>query len=235
MEFDNLLYTGKAKDIYEYEEEDKVVVKFRDDITAGDGEKKDNFKGKGECNSLISSKLFEVLEEKGVDTQFIKYLGDGAILSKKLKMIPLEVIARNLATGSLLRRFPFQDKQVLNPPIIQMDFKNDEYHDPMLNDDITIALKIATKEELNQIRDITRKINQILSEFLKTKGIVLVDFKLEFGKDKNRNIVLGDEISPDTCRFWDEKTFETLDKDIFRKGEGDVMDIYEKVCKMIVD
>jgi len=231
----NLIYAGKAKDVYEAEKQDEVIVVFRDDITAGDGEKKDNLKGKGHCNSLISSKLFEVLEENNVKTQYIKLIETGAILSKKLKMIPLEVIARNIATGSLLKRFPFEKNQKLNPPIIQMDFKNDEYHDPMLNDEIAISLNIASRYELDEIRKITLQINKILSKFLKEKGILLVDFKLEFGKDEDGNIVLGDEISPDTCRYWDIETLETLDKDSFRQGHENVMDIYEQVCSMIVD
>ena len=229
-----LIYAGKAKDVFETEKEDEVIVIFRDDITAGDGAKKDNLQGKGYCNSLISSKLFEVLEENSISTQYIKLIEAGSMLSKKLDMIPLEVIARNIATGSLLKRFPFKENQDLNPPIIQMDYKNDEYHDPMLNDEITIALDIATKEELDKIRKITLMINEILSKFLKEKGILLVDFKLEFGKDKNGNIILGDEISPDTCRYWDINTLETLDKDSFRQGQDNVMDIYEQVCSMIV-
>ncbi|MBF4469682.1 MAG: phosphoribosylaminoimidazolesuccinocarboxamide synthase [Methanobrevibacter arboriphilus] len=231
----NLIYAGKAKDVYETEKQNEVIVAFRDDITAGDGEKKDNLKGKGHCNSLISSKLFEVLEENSVKTQYIQLIETGSMLSKKLEMIPLEVIARNIATGSLLKRFPFEENQKLDPPIIQMDYKNDEYHDPMLNDEITIALGIATQEELDEIRSITLKINKILSGFLKEKGILLVDFKLEFGKDEDGNIVLGDEISPDTCRYWDIETLETLDKDSFRQGQDNVMDIYDQVCSMIVD
>ncbi|MBZ9570691.1 phosphoribosylaminoimidazolesuccinocarboxamide synthase [Methanobrevibacter sp. TMH8] len=230
-----LIYAGKAKDVFETENSDEVIVDFRDDITAGDGAKKDNLQGKGHCNSLISSKLFEVLEENNINTQYIKLIKTGSMLSKKLDMIPLEVIARNIATGSLLKRFPFEKNQKLDPPIIQMDYKNDEYHDPMLNDEISIALGIATQKELDEIKKITLKINEVLSKFLKEKGILLVDFKLEFGKDKDGNIVLGDEISPDTCRYWDINTLETLDKDSFRQGQENVMDIYEQVCGMIVD
>ena len=230
-----LKYAGKAKDIYETQKENEVIVAFRDDITAGDGDKKDNLKGKGNCNSLISSKLFEVLEENGVKTQYIKLIETGSMLSKKLEMIPLEVIARNIATGSLLKKFPFKENQKLNPPIIQMDYKNDEFHDPMLNDEITIALGLASQEELDEIRKITLKINNILTNFLKEKEILLVDFKLEFGKDSEGNIVLGDEISPDTCRYWDIHTLKTLDKDSFRQGQNNVMDIYEQVCGMIIN
>ena len=233
--YKNLIYAGKAKDIYETEKDNEVIVKFRDDITAGDGEKKDNLPGKGNYNSLISSKLFEVLEENGINTQYIKLLENGAMLSKKLTMIPLEVIARNIATGSLLKNFPFEKNQKLDPPITQMDYKNDEYHDPMINDEIAIALGIATQKDLDEIRHVTLRINEVLSKFLKEKGILLVDFKLEFGKDNEGSIVLGDEISPDTCRYWDINTLETLDKDSFRQGQDNVMDIYNQVCSMIVD
>ena len=230
-----LIYSGKAKDVYETDHSDKVVVKFRDDITAGDGEKKDSLQLKGYYNSIISSKLFEVLEGEGIKTQFIELIKPGEMLSHKLKMIPLEVITRNIAAGSLLRKFPFEDKQVFEPPIIQMDYKNDGFHDPMLNDDISIALNLATKEELDAIREITLKINKTLKEFLANKGVSLVDFKIEFGYDENQNIVLGDEISPDTCRYWDIKTCDVLDKDLFRKGEFGVMDAYKKVASMILD
>ncbi|MDR0900224.1 MAG: phosphoribosylaminoimidazolesuccinocarboxamide synthase [Methanobrevibacter sp.] len=235
MDSKKLIYAGKAKDVYETENPDEVIVAFRDDITAGDGEKKDNLQGKGHCNSLISTKLFEILEENGIATQCIELKKSCHMRAKKLEMIPLEVIARNIATGSLLKRFPFEENQKLDPPIIQMDYKNDEYHDPMLNEEITIALGIASQEDLDEIKKITLKINKILSEFLKEKGILLVDFKLEFGKDKDGNIVLGDEISPDTCRYWDINTLQTLDKDSFRQGQDNVMDIYEQVCGMIVD
>jgi len=235
LDSEKLIYAGKAKSIYKTENDNEIIVAFRDDITAGDGDKKDNLKGKGNCNSLISSKLFEVLEKNGIDTQYIKLIKTGSMLSKKLTMIPLEVIARNIATGSLLKRFPFESNQKLDPPIIQMDFKNDEFHDPMLNDAISIALGLATQEELDEIREITLEINDVLSRFLKGKGILLVDFKLEFGKDLEGNIVLGDEVSPDTCRFWDINTFKTLDKDSFRQGQDNVMDIYEQVLNMIVN
>jgi phosphoribosylaminoimidazole-succinocarboxamide synthase len=235
VEIGNLIYSGKAKDIYESDNVKKVIIKFRDDITAGDGMKKDNLKMKGHYNSLISSKLFEILEKNQIRTQYLKLLEPKLLLSKKLTMIPLEVIVRNIATGSLLQKFPFDENQKLEPPIIQMDYKNDEYHDPMLNDDITIALKIANKEELDEIRKISLNINKILSTFLREKRIILVDFKLEFGKDENENIILGDEISPDTCRFWDIETLGVLDKDLFRKGEFGVMNAYEEVFKRIVN
>lgn len=230
-----LIYSGKAKDVYETGNPEQVIVKFRDDITAGDGEKKDSLQLKGYYNSLISSKLFEVLEAAGIKTQYIELLEPGYMLAHKLEMIPLEVITRNIAAGSLLRRFPFNERQVFEKPIIQMDYKSDEYKDPMLNDDIAMALGLVSEEELNKLREITLKINKTLKDFLETKGIMLPDFKIEFGYDANENIVLGDEISPDTCRYWDSETCDVLDKDLFRKGESGVMDAYKKVASMVLD
>ncbi|MDI6644420.1 MAG: phosphoribosylaminoimidazolesuccinocarboxamide synthase [Methanobacteriaceae archaeon] len=230
-----LLYTGKAKDVYETDDPNHVIVKFRDDITAGDGEKKDNINMKGYYNSLISAKLFQVLEDAGIKTQYIKLVEPRYMLSHRLEMIPLEVIARNKAAGSLLRRFPFEEDQEFVPPLIQMDYKSDEFGDPMLNDEIAIALGLVNREEIRKIKEITLKINNTLKKFLEEKGITLVDFKIEFGFDKDRNIVLGDEISPDTCRFWDIKTCDTLDKDLFRKGESGVIEAYRKVALMLLD
>jgi phosphoribosylaminoimidazole-succinocarboxamide synthase len=230
----DLIYAGKAKDVYETDNPTQVIVKFRDDITAGDGIKSESLVKKGFYNSVISSKFFEVLEKSGIKTQYIELIKPGYMLCKKLDMIPLEVITRNIAAGSLIKKFPFTDKQELNPPVIQMDYKNDEYHDPMLNDSITIALGLATQQELDGIRDITLKINAVLKDFLLERDILFPDFKIEYGFDFQGNIVLGDEISPDTCRFWDSKTWEVLDKDLFRKGESGVMDAYMKVASLIL-
>lgn len=235
LEKGNLLYRGKAKDIYQTSQQEQVIVKFRDDITAGDGEKKETMGLKGYYNSLISAKLFTILENALIKTQYIDLPEPGYMLSHKLEMIPLEVITRNIAAGSLLRRFPFQEGQTFNPPIIQIDFKNDEYHDPMLNDDIILALGLATSDELEIIREITIKINDVLKNFLENKGLLFPDFKIEFGRDCDDNIVLGDEISPDTCRFWDRETKDILDKDLFRKGESGVIEAYQKVANMILD
>ncbi|NYB52178.1 MAG: phosphoribosylaminoimidazolesuccinocarboxamide synthase [Methanobacteriaceae archaeon] len=235
LEKENLLYRGKAKDVYQTNHPQKVLVKFRDDITAGDGEKKEVMGMKGYYNSLISAKLFMILEEAGIKTQYIDLPKPGYMLSHKLKMIPLEVITRNIATGSLVRRFPFKEGQTFEPPIIQMDYKNDEYHDPMLNDDIILALGFASSEDLQTIRQTTLKINQVLKEFLKKRGLLFPDFKIEYGRDHKGNIVLGDEISPDTCRFWDSKTRDILDKDLFRKGESGVIEAYQKVANIILD
>jgi phosphoribosylaminoimidazole-succinocarboxamide synthase len=235
IEIGTLIYQGKAKGVYETDDPQKVVVEFRDDITAGNGAKKDNLSEKGFWNSIISAKLFEILEEAGIRTQYVELIKPGLMLSKKLEMIPLEVITRNIAAGSLLKRYPFEPKQTFEPPIIQIDYKSDEYGDPMLNDDIAIALGLIDEYRLKIIKETTLRINRVLKDFLESKGILFPDFKIEFGYDADGNIVLGDEISPDTCRFWDMETCDTLDKDLFRQGESGVLDAYKKVASMILD
>lgn len=229
-----LLYKGKAKSVYEADA-DTAVIEFRDDLTAGDGAKKESIRGKGLLNAETSTKFFELLMENKIKTHFIKFEKPNKHIVKKVKIIPLEVICRNIATGSLVRRYPFREGQELRPPVIEMGYKSDEYHDPMLNDEIAIALGAAkNKEELGEIRKITLKVNEILKEFLLQKGITLVDFKLEFGYDSSGNLLLADEISPDTCRFWDAKTREIMDKDRFRKDMGSVLEFYEEVRRRIL-
>ena len=198
-----LLYTGKAKNVYE-KNDDEAVMEFRDDLTAGDGAKKATKAGKGALNAEISAKLLELMEDAGIKTHFIEFQRPNRFLVKKVDIIPLEVICRNIATGSLVKRFPFKEGKEFDPPIVEIGYKSDEYHDPFLNDDIAIALGASTKEEIEEIRNITLKVNKTLRDFLKTKGIILVDFKLEFGHDSKGNLLLADEITPDTCRFWDE-------------------------------
>ena len=190
---------------------------------------------KGSYNALISTKLFKVLEENGIKTQFIDLPETNVMVAKKLEMIPIEVIVRNIATGSLIRKYPIADGTKLDPPIVQMDFKADEFHDPMLNDSIIKALGLATQEEIDELTKKALKINEVLSEFLLEAGIILVDFKVEFGKDKNGEIILGDEISPDGCRLWDSETLDMLDKELFRKGkDNEVMDAYVEVYNRII-
>jgi phosphoribosylaminoimidazole-succinocarboxamide synthase len=231
----NLIYQGKAKGIYKTDDPKKVVVEFRDDITAGDGAKKDKISEKGFWNSIISAKFFEILENAGVKTQYVDLIKPGCMLSWKLEMIPLEVITRNIAAGSLLRKYPFQPKQTFAPPIIQIDYKSDEYGDPMLNKDIAIALGLIDEEKLKIIKETTLKINKTLKDFLESKGLLFPDFKIEYGYDMDGNIILGDEISPDTCRFWDSETCDVLDKDLFRQGESGVIEAYKRVASIILD
>ena len=231
----NLIYQGKAKGVYEPDDPKKVVVEFRDDITAGDGAKKDKLGQKGYWNSIISSKFFEILEEAGIKTQYIELIKPGCMLSWKLEMIPLEVITRNIAAGSLLKRYPFKPQQTLDPPIMQIDYKSDEYGDPMLNDEIAIALGLTDEEKLKNIKETTLKINKVLKDFLESKGLLFPDFKIEYGYNQDGNLILGDEISPDTCRFWDSETCDVLDKDLFRQGESGVVEAYKRVASIILD
>ena len=188
MDSKNLLYEGKAKSVFQGENPDEVIIDFRDDMTAGDGARKESMGQKGYINSVICAKIFETLEDAGVETQLIELCEPCVMKAKKLDMIPIEVIVRNIATGSIIRKFPFEDKAPFNPPLIQMDFKDDEFHDPMLNDAIAIALGIASKEDLDKLRELALKVNEVMSKMFKDIGIILVDFKIEFGKDKDGNI-----------------------------------------------
>ena len=230
-----LINSGKVKSVSTTDDDDKVIIEFRDDMTAGDGERKEVMNKKGAYNAVISAKIFKVLEENGVETQFIDLPEPDVMLARKLDMIPIEVIVRNIATGSLIRKYPIADGTRLEPPIVQMDFKADEYHDPMLNDSIIKALGIATQEEIDTLIEKALKINEVLKEFFADAGIILVDYKVEFGKDKDGNIILGDEISPDSCRLWDSETLDMLDKELFRKGKDDeVMEAYVEVYNRII-
>lgn len=204
-------------------------------MTAGDGERKEVMSDKGAYNAVISAKIFKVLDENGVETQFIDLPEPNVMIAKKLDMIPIEVIVRNIATGSLVRKYPIADGTRLEPPVVQMDFKADEYHDPMLNDSLIKALGIATQEEIDILTEKALKINEILTKFFADAGIILVDYKVEFGKDKDGNILLGDEISPDSCRLWDSETLDMLDKELFRKGKDDeVMEAYIEVYNRVI-
>ncbi len=228
------IYRGKAKSVYEGEG-DTYIVEFRDDLTAGDGAKKASKAGKGALNAEISAKFFEVLTAAGIKTHFIRFEPPSRHIVKRLKIAPLEVLCRNIAAGSILKRYPFEKGQTFNPPIVEMGYKDDAYHDPLLNDAIALALGAARdKAELHEMRKVTLEVNDILSRFLKTRGITLVDFKLEFGRDSDDNLLLADEVSPDTCRFWDVETGEIMDKDRFRQDLGDVIAYYEEVRRRVV-
>ena len=226
------LYSGKAKSIYEIDD-DKVLIEFRDDITAGNGEKHDVKKGKGHLNNLISSKLFKLLNDNNIPTHFIEYIEPIYMIAKNVEIIPIEVIVRNIAAGSLCRKYPFEEGKELATPIVQFDYKNDDYGDPMLNDDIALALNLATEEELKELKELALKVNETLKKFFDEKGIILVDFKIEIGRTKDGKLVVADEISPDTMRLWDKETKDVLDKDVYRKDMGDVVGKYEVVAKRI--
>ena len=233
MKQKKLLYTGKAKSVYHTDEKGTLIVEFRDDITAFDGGKKDTLKNKGSYNAGVSAFFFSYLEKNGVKTHFLDMLGENRMVVRELSMIPLEVIVRNFAAGSIVRNYPFKEGCPLKPPVIVIDYKDDSRHDPMLNDDLIVALKFATPAELRKIKAIALKINTLLSGLLAKQGITLVDFKLEFGR-QNKTIYLGDEISMDSMRLWDAKTGESLDKDVYRFNKGDVMATYNRVAKRII-
>lgn len=224
-----LLYEGKAKKIFSTENDNEFVVYYKDDATAFNGEKKAEISSKGILNNKISTIMFEELAKEGIESHFIKSLSDREMLVKKVEILPLEVIVRNITAGSFCKRYGVEEGMVLDTPIFEMSYKNDEFGDPLLNDDHAIALKLATKEEIDFLRSQTLKINEIMKKFFLKMDLKLVDFKLEFGKDVDGNIILADEISPDTCRLWDVNTNEKLDKDRFRRDLGDLVEGYEEV------
>ncbi|MGP8329402.1 MAG: phosphoribosylaminoimidazolesuccinocarboxamide synthase [Methanosarcinaceae archaeon] len=227
------LYSGKAKTIYKTDDPTKLISQFRDSLTAFDGKKKSEIANKGYCNAQISRKIYEMLETKGIKTHLVEMISDTEMLVHAVEIIKLEVIVRNIAAGSITRKYPVKEGTIFENPIISLDYKSDEYGDPMLNEDIAVALGISTYGDIKQIRNIALKINRILVEYLDKRGLLLPDFKLEFGH-KDGEILLADEISCDTCRFWDKKTGESLDKDIFRFDKGDLSKAYEEVARRIV-
>ena len=224
-----LLYEGKAKKIFSTENDNEFVVYYKYDSTAFNGEKKAEISSKGILNNKISTIMFEELAKEGIESHFIKSLSDREMLVKKVEILPLEVIVRNITAGSFCKRYGVEEGIVLDQPIFEMSYKNDEFGDPLLNDDHAIALKLATKEEIDFLRSQTLKINEIMKKFFLKMDLKLVDFKLEFGKDVDGNIILADEISPDTCRLWDVNTNEKLDKDRFSRDLGDLVEGYEEV------
>jgi phosphoribosylaminoimidazole-succinocarboxamide synthase len=230
----DLIIKGKAKSVYTTDAKGKLIVEFRDDITAFDGGKKDVLKNKGGYNAEVSAFFFEYLEQNGVKTHFFTMLDPHHMVVRKLEMIPLEVIVRNIAAGSIVRNYPFVEGTLLDPPLIVIDYKDDARHDPMLNDEIILALKLVTPAELKKIKKVALEVNRLLSALLAAQGITLVDFKIEFGR-QGKTIYLGDEISMDSMRLWDKKTGESLDKDVYRFEKGDVMAIYNKVAQRITN
>ncbi len=235
MEKTALLYEGKAKKIWHTEDETLLISEFKDDLTAFNGEKKSTEKGKGALNNKISTELFKVLNKKGVPTHFVEMLDENNMLHKKCDVIHIEVIVRNIATGSLSRNLGIEDGKVLPFTLVEFDYKNDELGDPKLNDQHCLILELVkSSDELDYIRFMARRINTIMKDFFSDKGLNVVDFKLEFGRDVNGNIILIDELSPDNFRFWDIETGESMDKDRFRKGQGGLKVAYETVLNRIL-
>jgi len=227
------LYQGKAKTLYKTSQPDELIVVFRDDITAFNGEKHDILKDKGRFNAAASAFFMELLGTHGIQTHFVRMDDNVTMRVKHLSMIPLEIIIRNRAAGSMVRRYPVVEGTVFQPPIITIDYKDDKRGDPMMNDEIICGLGILTPDELLLIKEKTRQINTILSGFFDGYGISLIDFKIEFGR-YNKDILLGDEISMDSMRLWDAKTGESLDKDVYRLDKGDVITTYRKLLTRII-
>ncbi|WRP06916.1 phosphoribosylaminoimidazolesuccinocarboxamide synthase [Rossellomorea aquimaris] len=233
MEKGTLLYEGKAKQIFATEDEDIVWIQYKNSATAFNGEKKADIDGKGVLNNKISSLLFSKLAEKGIQSHFIKQLSDYEQLVKRVRIIPLEVVVRNVIAGSLSKRLGKEEGTPLQKPIIEFYYKDDDLGDPLITDDHIDFLKIASQEERAEIREMALGVNEVLQGIFKEAGVTLVDFKLEFGKDRNGSILLGDEISPDTCRLWDAETNQKLDKDVFRRDLGSLTEVYSIILERL--
>lgn len=224
-----LLYEGKAKQVYKIDRDDAFLVYYKDDATAFNGEKRGTISGKGAINNVVTNHLMKLLESKDIPTHLIEQVSDRETIVKKVKIIPIEVIVRNIVAGSLAKRTGLPEGTRLKRTVLEYCYKDDALGDPMLNEYHIFALDLVTKEELDLIAEYSLKINDILTEYLKDLNIELIDFKLEFGKTQDGKIILADEISPDTCRFWDSTTGEKLDKDRFRRDLGNVEDAYNEV------
>jgi phosphoribosylaminoimidazole-succinocarboxamide synthase len=227
------LYEGKAKRIYRTTDEQVVWVSYKDSATAFNGEKKAEIEGKGRLNNEISSILFELLKEKGIESHFVKRISETDQLVKKVTIIPLEVVVRNIAAGSLSKRTGILEGQILPRTIVEFYYKNDDLGDPLITEEHIDIMNLATKEQLKLITHQAFQVNEVLTSYFAERNVKLVDFKLEFGIDANGNLLLADEISPDTCRLWDAETNEKLDKDVFRRELGSLTDAYENILKRL--
>lgn len=232
MEKKELLYEGKAKKVYTTENPDVLIVDYKDDATAFNGVKKGTIVGKGVVNNRMTNHIFKMMEEKGIPTHFIEELSDRETAVKKVEIVPLEVIVRNVAAGSFSKKLGIEEGFRLLSPTLEFSYKNDELGDPMINDYYAVAIGAATREEIDKITELVFKINEILVDYFKSIKVDLIDFKVEFGRYKGQ-IILADEISPDTCRFWDSETHEKLDKDRFRRDLGHVEEAYEEIYRRI--
>lgn len=227
-----MLYEGKAKKVYTTDVEDVYIVDYKDDATAFNGEKKGTIQGKGVINNKMTNYLFQILEKEGIPTHYVEELSDRETAVKKVEIVPLEVIIRNVAAGSFSKKLGIEEGTKLIAPTLEFSYKDDALGDPMINDYYAIAIGAATREEIDRITELVFKVNNVLSKFFAECGIELIDFKVEFGR-YHGEVILADEISPDTCRFWDINTREKLDKDRFRRDLGNVEDAYQEVAKRI--
>ena len=241
MEKKEQLYEGKAKKVFATDDANLVIVDYKDDATAFNGEKKGTITGKGVINNVMSNHMFQLLEQQGVPTHFVEQLSERETLVKKVSIVPLEVIIRNISAGSFAKRFGVEEGIVFDEPTIEFSYKNDELGDPLMNAYHAIALKAATREEIETIKAMAFKVNEVMKQYFDTLNVILVDFKLEFGKTADGKIVLADEISPDTCRLWDKTTKEKLDKDRFRRDMGGVEEpvflseeAYQEIMKRVM-
>ena len=234
MEKKEQLYEGKAKKVFATDDENLVIVDYKDDATAFNGEKKGTIAGKGVINNVMSNHMFQLLEQQGVPTHFVEQLSDRETVVKKVSIVPLEVIIRNISAGSFAKRYGVNEGIVFDEPTIEFSYKNDDLGDPLMNAYHAIALKLATREEIEQIKGMAFKVNEVMKQYFDTLNVTLVDFKLEFGKTADGTIVLADEISPDTCRLWDKTTGEKLDKDRFRRDLGGVEEAYQEIMKRVM-
>lgn len=228
------MYEGKAKKVFATDDENLCIVSYKDDATAGNGLKKGTIAGKGVINNRVTNHLMKLVESKGVPTHLVEEINDRETVVKKVSIVPLEVIVRNIAAGSLAKRLGLEEGTKLNRTVLEYCYKDDALGDPMVNEYHILAMEYATKEELDLIAKYAFQVNDILTEYLKEVNIELIDFKLEFGRLSDGTIVLADEISPDTCRFWDSVTKEKLDKDRFRRDMGGVEDAYQEVMKRLL-
>ena len=227
-----LLYSGKAKNLFSAEDENVIIAQYKDQATALNGVKKEQIAGKGQLNNQISSLIFQKLNAAGVATHFIKKISETEQLNKKVKIIPLEVVLRNVTAGSFSKRFGVKEGIQLEKPIVEFYYKNDDLDDPFINDEHVKFLKLANDEDIAYIKAETRRINKLLSDWFHQIGLKLIDFKLEFGFDKDGKIILADEFSPDNCRLWDAQGHH-MDKDVFRRGLGELTDVYEVVWEKL--
>ena len=234
MEKKEQLYEGKAKKVFATDDANLVIVDYKDDATAFNGEKKGTITGKGVINNVMSNHMFQLLEQQVVPTHFVEQLSERETLVKKVSIVPLEVIIRNISAGSFAKRFGVEEGIVFDEPTIELSYKNDELGDPLMNAYHAIALKAATREEIETIKAMAFKVNEVMKQYFDTLNVILVDFKLEFGKTADGKIVLADEISPDTCRLWDKTTKEKLDKDRFRRDMGGVEEAYQEIMKRVM-
>ncbi len=235
MEKLELMYEGKAKKVFKTDDPEVLIVDYKDDATAFNGLKKGSIKGKGVINNQMSNIMMQGLEKKGIPTHYIKELSERETAVKKVKILPLEVIIRNISAGSFSKRYGVEEGIVFDAPTIEFSYKNDDLGDPLLNDDHAIALKLCTREEIETVKKYAFAVNDFLKDVWSKCGVTLVDFKIEFGKTSDGTIVLADEISPDTCRLWDSETGKKLDKDRFRRDLGDTEEAYIEVMGRLVD